>query len=180
MYKYYNYKKFNNNILNNLYLKININIILKYPKLKCLQLNIILKKNINNYYIIFCIFYLFKYLLNKKGFFIYLNNKRKKKYNILQYNLKKNIMYYFLLKYIKNILVFSKDNQNLNININSFNKKNNFYLFLNNLFNINNVSLKNKNYLKILNYFNIFLIFNFKKNNKFYNKELLNCYCINF
>jgi len=151
-----------NNINHNRYLKINYKNYYNYNNLDNLKINIKFKKNFNSKFLILCIFFLFKNILLKNGYFIILN-KRNKKIIGIKFILKNNLMFNFL-NFIINNFLNQPEIQN-NIKINSFDSANNYMLSLsdNSYYYLEKLILNN-NFKKVLSCFNIYISFNFKKN----------------
>ena len=156
------------NLINhNRYLKINYKNNYNYSKLDKITINIQFKKNINNKFTLLCIFFLFKDIIHKNGYFIILN-KRNKKILGMKYTLKNNLMYQFLTFLITNFLN-QPEIQN-NIKLSSFDTKGNYVLGLSNFsYYYFEKLLQNKNFKNVLNCFNLIFIFKFKNNSNFYN-----------
>lgn len=150
-----------NNINHNRYLKINYKNYYDYNNLDNLKINIKFKKNFNNKFLILCIFFLFKNILLKNGYFIILN-KRNKKIIGIKFILKHNLMFNFL-NFIINNFLNQPEIQN-NIKINSFDSANNYMLSLSdNSYYYFEKLIINNNFKKVLNCFNIYISFNFRK-----------------
>lgn len=165
-----------NNINHNRYLKINYKNYYDYNNLDNLKINIKFKKNFNNKFLILCIFFLFKNILLKNGYFIILN-KRNKKIIGIKFILKHNLMFNFL-NFIINNFLNQPEIQN-NIKINSFDSANNYMLSLSdNSYYYFEKLIINNNFKKVLNCFNIYISFNFRKITKI-NKLLDHIFYLN-
>lgn len=149
-----------NNINHNRYLKINYKNFYNYAKLNNLNILIKFKTNINNNkFIILCIFFLFKDILLKNGYFIILNKKTKKLIGI-KFILKNTLMYNFLNFLISNF-INQPEIQN-NIKLLSFDTCGNYTLVLPcTSYYYFEKFIFNKNFKKILQFFDINVIFNF-------------------
>lgn len=167
------------NLNHNRYLKINYSNNYNYSKLNKISITIKFKNNLNNKFTILCIFFLFKNLLFKNGYFI-LINKRSRKILGIKYILKNNLMYKFLDFLILNFLN-QPEIQN-KIKLASFDKNNNYILSLTNFSDYYFEKLiVNKNFKIVLNNFNMLFIFEFKNQvNKIDNILYLNLFKLYF
>jgi len=151
-----------NNINHNRYLKIYNSNVYKYSKLTKIVINIKFKKDINNKFNILCIFFLFKNLFFKNGFFIILN-KRSKKILGLKLILKNQLMYKFIITKLTSLLN-QQEIQN-NIKLVSFDNNNNYILSLKNISEYYFEKIILNNNLKfVLNNFDMSCIFIFNNN----------------
>lgn len=150
------------NINHNCYLKINNKNAYNYAKLNNLKLIVKFKKDLNNKFLILSIFFLFKQILFKNGYYILLNKKTKKIIG-MKFILRNNLMFLFL-----NFLVLNFLNQpeiQNNINLKSFDLQGNYMLGLStNSYYYFEKYLCNTNFKNTLNYFNIYISFNFNNN----------------
>lgn len=149
-----------NYINHNRYLKINYKNFYNYDNLNEIKINIKFKKEFNNKFLILCIFFLFKNIILKNGYFIILN-KHSKKIIGLKFSLKKNLMFNFLNFIISNFLN-QPEIQN-NIKLISFDSSNNYMMSLSDTsYYYLEKLIHNNNFKKVLNCFNIYISFNFK------------------
>ena len=155
------------NLINhNRYLKINYSNNYKYSQLTHITLNIKFNKDLNNKFIIICLFFLFKNILFKNGYFIILNKKTKKILGmrfILQTNLMYNFINFLLLNFLN-----QPEIQN-NIKISSFDSANNYILNIaNSYYYYLEKFLVNPYFKSILSNFTMIIIFGFNRNFNLY------------
>lgn len=167
-----------NNINHNKYLKIYNKNSYVYDKID--NVKIILQFNqyiSNNKLLILSIYFFFKNLLLKNGYFIILNRKNKKILGI-KFLLKGNLMYLFLNFLILNFLV--QQDIKYEITIKSFDTYGNYILKLpKSSYYYFEKFIINNNFKNILNHLNICIIFCFKNNIKNINNLLDHIFFLN-
>lgn len=151
------------NLINhNRYLKINYSNNYKYSRLNYIILNVKFNKDLNHKFIIICLFFLFKNILLKNGYFIVLN-KNTKKIIGMKFMLHKNLMYNFINFILQNFL--NQPEMQNNIKISSFDSANNYILNIDNSYYYYlEKFLVNPYFKTILSNFTMTIIFEFKHN----------------
>lgn len=150
-------------INHNRYLKINYKSSYNYSKLCKIQILVQFNKNLNNKFTILCIFFFFKQLLFKNGFFIILNKKNNK-----LIGMKFILMHSLMFKYLNFIVLnfFNQPEIQNKLTLKSFDTNYNYSFTIANTYSYYLERLiKNPIFKKILNEFNIKTTFIFSLTN---------------
>lgn len=152
-------------IKHNRYLKLpTLKNIYEYSKLTSIKITIKFTSTLNSKFSLLCIFFLFKHILFKNGYFIIVKKKTNKILG-LKFILKHQLMYQYLQFLLVNFLI-QPEVQN-NIKIKSFDNNAKYLLILKSTyFYYFEKSLTNKYYIEILSQFQILKSFIFSKNTK--------------
>lgn len=148
-------------INHNRYLKIHYKTAYNYTDLQRIQILISFHKTLNNKFTILCIFFFFKQLFEKNGYFIILNKKNNKILG-MKFYLTKSLMYKYLNFLIINF--FNQPEIQNKLTLNSFDTMYNYSFTIANTYSYYLEKLvKNPIYKIILNEFDIKTTFIFSK-----------------